>query len=63
MNDAGGIRRVMIINQYYAPDVASSGQLIADLCEGLVEVGHEVPLFVLSQAMTKKLRRHLILKN
>ncbi|MAU56090.1 MAG: hypothetical protein CL899_04010 [Dehalococcoidia bacterium] len=42
MNDAGGIRRVMIINQYYAPDVASSGQLIADLCEGLVEVGHEV---------------------
>ena len=29
-------QNVLVINQYYAPDVASSGQLLADLCEGLV---------------------------
>ena len=33
-------RRVLFLNQYYAPDVASSGQMLSDLVEGLVEIGH-----------------------
>lgn len=34
--------RVTIINQYYAPDVAPTGQLAADLAEDLVHRGHAV---------------------
>ena len=33
-------RRVLFLNQYYAPDLASSGQMLSDLVEGLVEIGH-----------------------
>ena len=33
-------RRILFLNQYYAPDVASSGQMLSDLVEGLVEIGH-----------------------
>jgi glycosyltransferase involved in cell wall biosynthesis len=35
-------QNVLVINQYYVPDVASSGQLLADLCEGLVLRGHRI---------------------
>ena len=35
-------QNVLVINQYYAPDVASSGQLLADLCEGLVSKNHSI---------------------
>ena len=35
-------QNVLVINQYYAPDVASSGQLLADLCEGLVSKNHNI---------------------
>lgn len=35
-------RRLLVVNQYYAPDVAASGQIAADLCEGLVKRGFEV---------------------
>ena len=35
-------QNVLVINQYYAPDVASSGQLLADLCEGLVLQSHSI---------------------
>jgi len=34
--------RVLLINQFYPPDVAATGQLLADLAEGLAEQGHEV---------------------
>lgn len=34
--------KVLVINQYYAPDLASTGQLAAELCEGLVWRGFEV---------------------
>jgi len=35
-------RKLLVINQYYAPDVASTGQLAAELCSGLVARGFEV---------------------
>lgn len=34
--------KLLVINQYYKPDLASSGLLLADLCEGLVQNGFEV---------------------
>lgn len=34
--------RLLVINQYYAPDLASSGQLLAELCEALAQSGMEV---------------------
>ena len=32
-------RTILVINQYYRPDVASSGQLLAELCEFLSSGG------------------------
>ena len=34
--------KILAINQYYEPDRASSGQILAELCEGLVKRGFEV---------------------
>ena len=34
--------RLLVVNQYYAPDLASSGQLLAELCEALAASGMEV---------------------
>jgi glycosyltransferase involved in cell wall biosynthesis len=33
---------LLVINQYYAPDIASTGQFAAELCESLVSQGFEV---------------------
>ena len=34
--------RLLAVNLYYAPDVASSGQLLAELCAGLAGLGFEI---------------------
>lgn len=34
--------RILLLNQFYPPDVAATGQLLADLAGGLVCRGHEV---------------------
>jgi glycosyltransferase involved in cell wall biosynthesis len=34
--------KLLVINQYYAPDVASTGQLAAEICENLAASGTEV---------------------
>ena len=34
--------KILAINLYYAPDIASSGQLLAELCEGLSALGNSV---------------------
>jgi putative colanic acid biosynthesis glycosyltransferase WcaI len=34
--------RVLLLNQFYKPDVAATGQLLADVAEKLAECGHEV---------------------
>lgn len=34
--------RVLLLNQYYIPDVAATGQLLADVAEELAAQGHEV---------------------
>lgn len=34
--------RYLFINQYYAPDFAATAQQLSDLCQHLVEEGHEV---------------------
>jgi len=38
----GDTQRVLVVNQYYAPDVASTGQYATDICIGLSKKGHEV---------------------
>jgi len=38
----GGNKRVLVINQYFAPDFASTGQYATDICSGLAGMGHEV---------------------
>lgn len=35
-------RKLLVINQYYVPDVASTGQLAAEICSSLVKRGFEV---------------------
>ena len=34
--------RFLLVNQYYAPDYAATAQQLSDLCEDLVQNGHEV---------------------
>lgn len=34
--------RVLLLNQFFPPDVAATGQLLADLADGFVQRGHEV---------------------
>lgn len=34
--------KILLINQFYKPDVAATGQLLADLAEELAAQGHEV---------------------
>lgn len=34
--------RILLLNQFYRPDVAATGQLLADLAEELVRRGHDV---------------------
>jgi len=34
--------RVLLLNQFYPPDTAATGQLLADVAAGLAERGHEV---------------------
>ena len=34
--------RILLINQFYRPDVAATGQLLSDLAQGLAADGHEV---------------------
>lgn len=35
-------RKLLVVNQYYAPDLASTGQLAAEICESLAEQGFEI---------------------
>ena len=34
--------RILFLNQYYVPDIAATGQLLADVAEELAAQGHEV---------------------
>ena len=34
--------RILVVIQYFTPDIASSGQLLKELCEGLSDKGHEI---------------------
>ena len=34
--------RILLINQFYIPDIAATGQLLADVAESLAAEGHEV---------------------
>jgi colanic acid biosynthesis glycosyl transferase WcaI len=34
--------KILLLNQFYAPDTAATGQLLADVADGLVADGHEV---------------------
>ncbi len=42
--------RVVLLNQYYAPDSAATAQILADLGEGLAADGHEVSAVCSSRA-------------
>ena len=30
-------KKLLVVNQYYAPDLAATGQIAADICEDLVQ--------------------------
>src|SRR4051812_38664934 len=34
--------RLLFLNQYYAPDIAATAQIMADVCEDLAAAGHSV---------------------
>lgn len=34
--------RILLLNQFYPPDTAATGQLLADVARGLAASGHEV---------------------
>lgn len=36
------LKRVLVINQYFPPDIASTGQYAADICKGMAKNGFEV---------------------
>lgn len=35
-------KKLLVINQYFAPDIASTGQYAAEICKGLTHIGFEV---------------------
>lgn len=41
-NHPGKGRRILVINQYFAPDTASTGLVLASLCEGLAQQGFKI---------------------
>ena len=50
--------RVVLLNQYYAPDDAATAQLLADLGEGLVQEGHEVRAICSNRAYADPRKRY-----
>ena len=40
--DSNRQHRLLLVNQYYAPDVASTGQYAAEICESLAQYGFEI---------------------
>jgi colanic acid biosynthesis glycosyl transferase WcaI len=40
--NGGGNVRILFVNQFYIPDVAATGQLLADVAEELAAQGHQV---------------------
>jgi len=50
--------RILLLNQYYAPDDASTAQLLADLGEGLAQQGHEVTAVCCDRAYAEPSRRY-----
>ena len=35
-------KKILVIEQHFYPEVAATGQLLLDLCEDLVNAGHQV---------------------
>lgn len=44
--------RILLLNQYYWPDVAATAQILTDLAEGLVRYGHEVTVICSRRSYT-----------
>ena len=54
--------RVLLINQYYWPDVAATAQILTDLAEGLAGFGHEVTVICSRRSYTGDDNRELCKK-
>jgi len=50
--------RIVLLNQYFAPDEAATAQLLADLGEGLAAAGHEVVAICCRRAYEDPARRY-----
>ncbi len=50
--------RIVLLNQYYAPDEASTAQLLSDVGAGLVAAGHEVAAVCCNRSYTDPSRRY-----
>ena len=50
--------RIVLINQFYKPDTAATGQLLADVAEGLVCRGHDVHVICSRRSYTGGQKRY-----
>lgn len=46
-------KKLLVINQYYPPDIASTGQYAHEICSGLVERGYEVHVVTAQPSYTE----------
>ncbi len=53
-----GVVRVLLLNQYYAPDEAATAQLLGDVGEALSRSGHEVRVICSSRSYADPTRRY-----
>ena len=51
-------RRIVLLNQYYAPDEAATAQMLADLGEGLAASGCEVIAICCDRSYADPTRRY-----
>ena len=52
--------RVVLLNQYYAPDSAATAQILADLGAGLAAAGHDVVAVCSNRAYADPQQRYVL---
>ena len=58
--------RILFVNQFYRPDVAATGQLLADLAEKLARENHQISVLCSRKSYLgggKKYQKHQIIEN
>lgn len=55
------MKKILVINQCYAPDFVSTGQYAADICGGFVKAGYGVTVVTGQPSYSKNSQRHRLL--